>query len=71
MSVRRLDELDELGNKLKQQVEHNLALRRVATNPLLCAAICALNRDRYQKLPTDRIQIYEALCEMLLAACRR
>jgi len=61
-----IEELDAIGKKLKIEIDRNLALRHIATNPLLCAALCALNRDRHQKLPTDRIEIYEAFCAMLL-----
>jgi len=61
-----IEELEATRKKLKIEVDRNLALRHIATNPLLCAALCALNRDRHQKLPTDRIEIYDAFCDMLL-----
>lgn len=61
-----IDELEAAKRKLKIEVDRNLALRHIATNPLLCAALCALNRDRHQKLPTDRIDVYDAFCDMLL-----
>ncbi|MCF2529362.1 NACHT domain-containing protein [Yinghuangia soli] len=41
-------------------------LRRLATNPLLCALICALHSERRMQLPEDRIKLYEAALEMLL-----
>src|SRR5438128_11148715 len=28
--------------------------------------LCALNRDRRQQLPTDRVELYEACCSLLL-----
>jgi len=41
-------------------------LRALAVNPLLCALLCALNRERRTQLPRDRMEIYEAALEMLL-----
>jgi len=41
-------------------------LRRLAANPLLCALICALHRERRMEVPDDRIKLYEAALEMLL-----
>jgi hypothetical protein len=41
-------------------------LGRLATNPLMCALICALNRDRRGFLPSSRMELYAAGLEMLL-----
>ncbi|MHA6762292.1 NACHT domain-containing protein [Streptacidiphilus sp. PAMC 29251] len=41
-------------------------LGRLATSPLLCALICALNRDRRGYLPEGRMELYAAALEMLL-----
>ncbi|MDF4254179.1 NACHT domain-containing protein [Streptomyces sp. WMMB303] len=41
-------------------------LRGLATNPLMCGLICALNRDRSGSLPQGRKELYEAAMEMLL-----
>ncbi|MCF2529363.1 NACHT domain-containing protein [Yinghuangia soli] len=41
-------------------------LRRLASNPLLCALICALHHERRMQLPEDRIKLYEAALEMLV-----
>lgn len=59
-------ELGPLSENLSAFVRSNRAIRNLATNPLLCAMICALHRDRRQQLPTDRIELYEACCHMLL-----
>ncbi|WP_433360751.1 NACHT domain-containing protein [Actinoplanes sp. CA-142083] len=53
---------DDLLAKLAQRRD----LRRLATNPLLCAVICALHLDRYRQLPRDRMGLYHAALEMLL-----
>ncbi|WP_405790987.1 NACHT domain-containing protein [Streptomyces sp. NBC_00029] len=41
-------------------------LGRLATNPLMCALICALHRDRRGYLPHGRKDLYEAALSMLL-----
>ncbi|MEZ0091456.1 NACHT domain-containing protein [Streptacidiphilus sp. EB129] len=41
-------------------------LGRLATSPLMCALICALNRDRRGYLPQGRMELYTAALEMLL-----
>ena len=51
---------------LKAIVADSRQIRELATNPLLCAMLCALNRDRNQQLPSDRVELYEACCVMLM-----
>lgn len=58
--------LDELQNSLQQIVKKSRPIRRLATNPLLCALLCALHRDRRKELPSDRIELYRACCDMFL-----
>lgn len=41
-------------------------LRALAVSPLLCALLCALNRERRTHLPADRMETYSAALEMLL-----
>lgn len=59
-------ELENLSENLKQIVRKSIQLRKLATNPLLCAMLCALHRDRQRKLPSDRIELYEACFRMLV-----
>lgn len=59
-------ELGKCAEQLKGQVSRTKALRNLATNPLLCAMLCALNRDRRHRLPVNRIELYQASCSMLL-----
>ena len=59
-------ELEPLAEHLKGDVKRIRSIRNLATNPLLCAMLCALNRDRRQQLPADRIELYEACCSLLL-----
>jgi hypothetical protein len=41
-------------------------LRALAVSPLLCALLCALNRERRTHLPSDRMETYAAALDMLL-----
>lgn len=41
-------------------------LRVLAVSPLLCALLCALNRERRTHLPADRMEAYSAALDMLL-----
>lgn len=54
------------GQRLIEQFELNPPLSVLATNPLLCAMICALHRWRFQKLPESQYELCETLCHMLL-----
>jgi hypothetical protein len=58
--------LERLAEDLKITIKGNRAIRRLATNPLLCSVICALHRDTNEQLPEDRLDLYERCCAMLL-----
>ncbi|WP_333754873.1 NACHT domain-containing protein [Streptomyces sp. IBSBF 3352] len=53
---------DALSTTLRQKYD----LYRLATNPLMCALICALHRDRLTHLPERRMELYAAALTMLL-----
>ncbi|HWT00214.1 MAG TPA: NACHT domain-containing protein [Pyrinomonadaceae bacterium] len=55
-----------LAENLKLTMLRESQKRKLATNPLLCAMLCALNRDRQEQLPSDRIELYEACIHMLV-----
>lgn len=59
-------ELPQTADDLIELLEQDAALFRLATNPLLCAMICALHRGTRQKLPEGQRALCEALCKMLL-----
>lgn len=62
------------GRELLGRYEASLAeavttrrdLGRLATNPLMCALLCALNRDRRMHLPRARKELYDAALDLLL-----
>jgi hypothetical protein len=47
-------------------IESDRHLRALVVNPLLCALLCALNRERVTHLPRARMEIYDAALRMLL-----
>jgi NACHT domain-containing protein/NACHT conflict system protein len=59
-------DLSSLGDELIAKLLESPAIARLATNPLLCAALCALHRDRHRKLPESQSELCEALCQLLL-----
>lgn len=59
--------LKPLPDNLKRQLRQRPPLRRLADNPLLCAMICALHRERQENLPAERIELYRGCVEMLLS----
>ena len=59
-------ELEDFALNLRDIVSKNRPIRKLATNPLLCALICAIHKARTKDLPLDRIELYTACTEMFL-----
>ncbi|MFF2326192.1 MULTISPECIES: NACHT domain-containing protein [unclassified Streptomyces] len=59
-------QLDTYEGSLRRAVGMRRDLGRLATNPLMCALLCALNRDRRMQLPRARKELYDAALDMLL-----
>jgi hypothetical protein len=59
-------ELPSYERDLLSKLDSTPHLRALATNPLLCAMLCALNLDRHKALPPDRMAVYKAALNMLL-----
>lgn len=51
---------------LLSTLETDRHVRALCVNPLLCALVCALNRERHGHLPKDRMGVYRGALEMLL-----
>jgi NACHT domain len=58
--------LDRYERSLAETVSTRRDLARLATNPLMCALLCALHRDRRTHLPRARKELYDAALDMLL-----
>ncbi|MEU5325529.1 NACHT domain-containing protein [Streptomyces parvus] len=59
-------EVDMYENALHRAVGTRRDLGLLSTNPLMCALLCALNRDRRMHLPRARKELYDAALDMLL-----
>ncbi|MFE7115154.1 NACHT domain-containing protein [Streptomyces sp. NPDC057654] len=64
--VRQHEQLDGYERSIQQAVTTRRELSQLATNPLMCALLCALNRDRRMHLPRARKELYDASLDMLL-----
>lgn len=62
----RLDEVAASETALLESLYARHHLRMLATSPLLCALLCALNLDRRAQLPSDRMELYAIALDMLL-----
>lgn len=62
------EEIERLQNNLKQKIVENPSLKVLARNPLLCAMICALNFINNERMPENKMELYEKCCEMLMDA---
>lgn len=62
----QLGELGRYQSALTETIAASRQIRSLATTPLLCAMLCALNRDRRTQLPKDRVELYRIALEMLL-----
>ncbi|MER6158013.1 NACHT domain-containing protein [Streptomyces sp. NPDC001868] len=66
LSEEERSSLDTYEAGLGQAVTGRRDLARLATNPLMCALLCALNRDRRMRLPRARKELYDAALDLLL-----
>jgi NACHT domain-containing protein len=60
------ERLEAYRRHLADVLPRKTDLARLATNPLMCAMICALNRDRDTYLPQNRLELYGAALSLLL-----
>ncbi|HEX8818676.1 MAG TPA: leucine-rich repeat domain-containing protein [Archangium sp.] len=60
------EDLPALAQELKVTLRQGPTIARLTTTPLLTAVICALHRERNQRLPETLDELCEALCQMLL-----
>lgn len=68
--VDQIHESPENSNTISQalidKLQFNDPIAKLSTNPLLCAMICALNYKNNSVLPTNRNELYEECCKMLI-----
>lgn len=63
-------DLSQYEESLRSAIATSPHVARLATNPLMCSLLCALNMDRHAALPTKQ-DIYPAVLEMLLDSSSR
>jgi NACHT domain len=59
-------EMADYERSLMAAIDTDRHLRALTASPLLCALLCALNRERRTQLPNDRMEIYSAALDMLI-----
>lgn len=60
------DDAKRISHKLTERIMQSDALFKLASNPLLCAMICALHYGNEMNLPTNKRELYEECCKMLI-----
>ncbi|MBU3105148.1 NACHT domain-containing protein [Clostridium gasigenes] len=55
-----------IKKKLMSRINNSSPIHNLAKNPLLCAMLCALHYKNNLNLPSDRNELYEGCCKMLL-----
>lgn len=66
VSARPEDDLDDARRRLLNQLNNRPHLRTLASSPLLCSMLCALNWAHRSELPRDRMDLYRKALSMLL-----
>ncbi|MFI7115232.1 NACHT domain-containing protein [Amycolatopsis sp. NPDC049868] len=66
VSVRPDADHDAAQRRLLSQLNYRPHLRTLASSPLLCAMLCALNLAHRSELPRDRMDLYRKALSMLL-----
>ncbi|MFK4147452.1 NACHT domain-containing protein [Streptomyces sp. NPDC004065] len=61
-----VEELLSYEEEMTRAMRGQRQLQKLASNPLLCALLCTLSRDRRMQLPQGRMELYAAALEMLL-----
>jgi hypothetical protein len=64
--IREGGEIRSLGKDLIRKIRTSLYLQEPTTNPLICAATCALHYGRQGYLPSGLVDLFDALCKMLI-----
>lgn len=69
--LKDISEKPEKINEYSQSVIDNIAksqsLRSISGTPLLCAMICALSYTNEKIIPTNRLELYDKCCHMLVS----
>ena len=61
-----VEDAENIANEVYHKISISEALYKLAATPLLCAMICALHYKSERILPTNKRELYEECCKMLL-----
>lgn len=61
-----LNDLSRHERLLNSHIEENIRVRNMASSPLLCAMLCALNIDRNSIIPRERGELYRVVLDVLV-----
>jgi hypothetical protein len=64
--IEKKEDAEIIKKKLNERIYYNEPISKLASNPLLCAMLCALHYKNNLVLPSDRNELYEECCKMLL-----
>ena len=62
----KLEDIETYRLAMNRSLRERPAIRNLASTPLLCAMLCALNWHLKQRLPDSRMILYQTALEMLL-----
>lgn len=60
------EEIELRSEKLIDVINSTPAIKNIASTPLLCAMICALNYVNNESIPSNKNELYEKCCHMLI-----
>jgi len=63
---KKIEDYRKFERRLKSHIEENIRIKNMASSPLLCAMLCALNIDRNATIPKERGELYQIVLDVLL-----
>lgn len=67
-NVEEQQEIDEAEQRLISSIASLPHIAMLSTSPLLCALICAMHKQNANKLPENRMELYETALQMLVSS---
>jgi len=61
------EKINEYSQNVIEYIEKFQSLRAISGTPLLCAMICALGYSNDKIIPTNRLELYDKCCHMLVS----
>lgn len=61
-----VEDIEAWAGNIMQKIESSGDLRNIVSTPLLCAMVCAINYHENGAIPTNKGELYEQCCRMLI-----